>query len=32
MPGEAQHLQELIARFDGEVTSVTAGAKQGVVI
>ncbi len=32
VPGESQRLQELIARFDGEVTSVTAGAEQGVVI
>lgn len=32
VPGESQRLQELVARFDGKVTSVTAGAEEGVVI
>lgn len=32
VPGESQRLQELVARFDGEVASVTAGAEEGVVI
>lgn len=32
VPGKSQRLQKLVSRFNGKVTTMTAGAEEGVII